>query len=92
MNNPESRHFYMIPWVIAWMTVPHRSSCTKWNPNVLNTFEAILSSTKVELNEFIKNTYITNSAETAITYILILARIAFALQSNLFELNNREPC
>ena len=57
-----------------------------------DTFTALLLSTEMELNEFIKNALASNSACTAARKILIPAGAVIAIQSILFELKDRERC
>ena len=57
-----------------------------------DTFTALLSSTEIELNDFIKNTLASNSARTPARKILIPAGTVIAIQSILFELKDRERC
>ena len=56
------------------------------------TFAELLSSTEVELNEFVKNTHSANSARAANAKILVTAGAVISLQSILFELKDRERC
>ena len=57
-----------------------------------DTFTALLSSTEIELNEFVRNTHAANSARTAQQKILLPASAVISLQSILFELKDRERC
>ena len=56
------------------------------------TFTELLSSTEVELNDFVRNTHAANSARAANGKILITAGVVISLQSILFELKDRERC
>ena len=58
----------------------------------LDTFEALLSTSEEEIDNFVKNTHAANSARATANKILIPTAAAITLKAVRFELIDREKC
>ena len=58
----------------------------------VNTFEALLSTSEAEIDNFVKNTHASNSARAAAQRILIPTAAVITLKALRFELCDREKC
>ena len=58
----------------------------------VDTFSALLTTTDLEIDNFVKNTHAANSARAAAAKILIPTAAMLALKAVLFELKDRQKC
>ena len=58
----------------------------------VHTFEALLSTTKAEINDFVKNAHVSYTSRAVTQKILIPIAAIITIKALHFELSDREKC